>query len=155
MNTKNIIIPLSLSLIITALYLFIPLQDVAEEHDKARVKYTESLTDAKTLIDTKCMVCHGIKDNHDAMLAPPFAHIKKKYSKVYPDINDFVAAFSSFTVQPSEEKAMMFGALKQFKVMPNMGYTKEEAEQIAAYVYENDFPEPSWIKSGAGQGNAK
>ncbi len=155
MNTKRFIIPLSLSLIIIALYLIIPLQDVADNPQFQGTKYSKTMTDAKTLIDTKCMVCHGIKDNYDAMLAPPFAHIKKKYSKVYPDKKDFVAAFSSFTVQPSEEKAMMFGALKQFKVMPNMGYTKEEAEQIATYVYENDFPEPSWIKSGAGQGNAK
>jgi uncharacterized membrane protein len=150
MNTKKIMIPLGLSLIITALYLFIPLQDVAENHNTAIRNYSEKLADAKTLIDTKCMVCHAVKDNHDAMLAPPFAHIKKKYSKVYPDKQDFITAFSSFTVKPSEEKAMMLGAVKQFSVMPNLGYTKEEAEKIAAYVYANDFPEPEWCKGGKG-----
>ncbi len=116
---------------------------------KVETEYTEaapSSSDAKELFETKCMVCHKIQDNHDAMLAPPFAHIKKKYSKVTKTKEGFIKAFVDFAVNPTEDKAMMIGALKQFKVMPKLGYDKAEMTKIANYVYETDFPEPNWCK---------
>jgi cytochrome c5 len=119
------------------------------KEEEAKVEFTETAPisgEAKELFDTKCMVCHKIQDNQDAMLAPPFAHIKKKYSKVTKTKEGFITAFVDFAVDPTEDKAMMFGALKQFKVMPKLGYDKTEMTKIANYVYETDFPEPNWCK---------
>ena len=119
-----------------------------KNHD-ANSEYTEaapSISNAKKLLDSKCMVCHKIQDSQDAMLAPPFAHIKKKYSKVTKNKAAFIEAFASFAINPTEEEAMMFGALKQFKVMPKMENEKAEMELIANYIYDNEFPEPSWCK---------
>ena len=112
--------------------------------EKSYSETITSSTEGKELLDSKCMVCHKIQDSQKAMLAPPFAYIKKKYSKVNSSKEDFVQAFVNFAVNPKEDDAMMFGALKQFKVMPNMGYEKGDMEKIANYIYENEFPEPIW-----------
>lgn len=94
------------------------------------------------------MICHAIKDTQKAMMAPPFAHIKKKYSKVYSSEEAFVKAITDFTLKPTKEKALMFGALKQFNVMPNLNYGEDEVKQIATYIYNSNFPEPEWCGKG-------
>ena len=111
------------------------------------VAYSETSSinnEGKDLLENKCMVCHKIQDNQDAMLAPPFAHIKSKYSKVKKSEQAFLDALISFTINPKKEDAMMFGALKQFDVMPNLNFEKDDVEKIADYIYTNDFPEPKW-----------
>jgi cytochrome c2 len=109
--------------------------------------YSETIIDnsiGKELLESKCMVCHKIQDDKDAMLAPPIAHIKRKYSKVNKSEQAFNNALISFTINPKKEDAMMFGTLKQFGVMPNLNFNKEEVAKIAQYIYANDFPEPQW-----------
>ena len=113
--------------------------------------YSIKLSDVKTLVDSKCMICHSIKENQQAMMAPPFAHIKKKYAKVYASKDDFSQAIVSFTMNPSKEKAQMYGALKQFKLMPNLSYKQSEVEAIANYIYDTDFPEPAWCGNSKGK----
>lgn len=100
--------------------------------------------DGASLTETKCMICHKIQSSPEAMLAPPFAHIKKKYSKVYKTEAAFHSAVVNFTINPTEQKALMQGALKRFKIMPKMGYEKPDLEAIAHYIYATDFPQPKW-----------
>ena len=117
------------------------------EKENVEVEFTEAApinNEGKDLLENKCMVCHKIQDKQDAMLAPPFAHIKSKYSKVKKSEQAFLDAFVSFTINPKQEDAMMFGALKQFTVMPNLNFEKEDIKKIANYIYNNDFPEPKW-----------
>jgi len=113
--------------------------------------YPAKLSDVKSLVDSKCMICHSIKEKQDAMMAPPFAHIKKKYAKVYSDKGDFIQAITSFTMNPTKDKAQMYGALKQFKLMPKLSYKQSDVEAIAAYIYETDFPEPAWCANPKGR----
>jgi cytochrome c2 len=148
---KRIVIPIIVAVVGIMLYAF-SLND-KQTDDLTQVKstnYTKELSEAKNLLDTKCMICHAIKENQDAMMAPPFAHIKKKYDKTTSSKTDFVNAIISFTLNPSDDKAQMYGALKQFKLMPNLAYKKEDIEKIANYIYENDFPEPTWCGSPKG-----
>jgi len=138
------------AVIIAAVSLSFCSESTAKNENNSQIKTTSealiSNDEAKALLDSKCMVCHKVQDSKDAMLAPPFAHIKKKYKKVSSSKKEFISKFTDFAVNPKEDKAMMYGALKQFKVMPNMGYDKEEMQKIANYVYENEFPEPAWCK---------
>ena len=101
-------------------------------------------SEGKQLMESKCDLCHGIKASHDATIAPPFKHIQSKYNFIHKTEQEFIDAIVSFTQNPSEETAIMYGALKQFKVMPNLAYTKEDAAKIAAYIYHGEFEKPSW-----------
>jgi cytochrome c2 len=133
------------SIILSSVFAFTPnFTKNSKEELAQETIYTESLKEGKTLLESKCNICHTVKENQDAMLAPPFAHIKKKYSKVYKTKSDFVTAITAFTVNPQTDNAIMFGALKQFKVMPKMGYTKEDVQKIANYIYDGEFAEPKW-----------
>lgn len=145
MIKRNIIIPIILATFVTAIYACSPNKNAVKEQVEDNLpNYTESANETKALLDSKCMVCHGIKESQDEMLAPPFAHIQKKYSKVSSSKESFIESFVDFTLNPNEDQAMMFGALKQFNLMPNLGFERTEVEKIALYVYEHEFPEPKW-----------
>ena len=117
-------------------------KDISSE---SNLSQTNSINiEGKELLESKCMVCHKIQDDKKAMLAPPFAHIKRKYSKVKKSEQAFNNAMVAFTINPKKEDAMMFGALKQFGVMPNLNFNKEEVTKIVQYIYANDFSEPEW-----------
>jgi len=105
---------------------------------------TMNNSEGKELLESKCMACHKVQNSRTAMLAPPIAYIKKRYSTAYSSKEGFVEAFANFAANPQEDKAIMFGAVKQFKLMPNMGYKKSDMEKIALYIYDNDFPKPAW-----------
>ena len=101
---------------------------------------------AKELLETKCNICHSIKSSEDAMIAPPFTNIQKKYKRVYASKQEFVDAIVDFNAEPTKDKAMMFGALKKFGVMAKMPYSKDDVEKIANYMYNAEFESPSWCK---------
>ena len=141
---------LSISIIIVAAMSFalygssFTIKETTSSANSNKVTLSSIPTDGASLIETKCMICHKVQATKSAMLAPPFAYIKKKYSNMYKTEAAFHSAIVNFTINPTESKAVMFGALKQFKLMPKMGYEKVDLEAIANYIYANDFPEPSW-----------
>jgi len=110
--------------------------------------YTNSinkLNSGKQLLETKCNICHGLKEDSKSMLAPPFVNIKSKYKAVYKTKDKFVKGIVDFTLNPTKEKAMMMGSLKRFAVMPKLGYSKADLTEIANYIYANKFEKPSWF----------
>ena len=52
--------------------------------------------------------------------------IKRKYLRVYPGKQTFISGIANFIKDTNRDKAMMFGALKQFEVMPELYYGEEE-----------------------------
>ncbi len=98
----------------------------------------------KQLFETRCNICHGLKDKTSTMLAPPFFNIKSKYSKIFRTKASFEKAIVNFVSNPQKENTLMFGAVKQFGVMPKLGYPKNELLIIAEYIYETPFQRPTW-----------
>lgn len=110
--------------------------------------YTSSIEDYRIgyqSFETKCNSCHHNTDNAAAMLAPPFINIKSKYKAVYKTKETFVQAIVDFNQNPSTEKALMRGALKKFEVMPKLKYSEDELNEIALYIYGNNFKKPKWF----------
>jgi len=140
---------LSISIIIVAAFSFALYGNSFSKKETTTTTATKTTlaslpTDGASLTETKCMICHKIQSSPEAMIAPPFAHIKKKYSKVYKTKAEFHSAIVNFTLNPTEENTLMYGALKRFKLMPKMGYEKTDLEAIADYIYATDFPQPNW-----------
>jgi len=96
--------------------------------------------------NSRCKICHDVDRPRNEMLAPPMINIKKKYSRVYPDKEAFINGIVNFTKDPNLDKAMMFGALRQFEVMPQLNYSEEELKMAAEYIYNTEFKKPEWFK---------
>ena len=108
----------------------------------AKAQNTEGLL----LFKTNCYACHNPSaPSHDAIVAPPMAAIKHRYSREFQSKNAFVEAIINFTTEPSPEKARMKGALRRFNVMPKPVTSEADIRKIAAYIYENDIEEPEWF----------
>lgn len=90
---------------------------------------------AKAYLSLNCESCHSATADHDSRLAPPFFAIQKHYLKEYPEQADFEQAIIDFINAPSEEHALMRGAVEKFGLMPPMMVEPEEAKALASYLY--------------------
>ncbi|MEQ8908904.1 MAG: DUF3365 domain-containing protein [Vicingaceae bacterium] len=122
---------------------------------------SEAKAEALALMQNKCYSCHHPTSAEDSRLAPPLFAVKKHYTKKYETKEVFVAAMKSFLNQPTEEKALMKGAIKKFGLMAAMQFPEAEIEVIANYMYENELPKPEWFdehhkqKHGKGKKHGK
>lgn len=94
------------------------------------------------LIQQKCYICHFAKPDPlkiDQMIAPPMLRVQEHYKPTYPNKNEFVNAIMAIVKNPSQEKTLMPGAVKKFKLMPKLIYEDEELRLIAETIYEYDF----------------
>ncbi len=111
------------------------------------------------LIKTNCYACHNPNSaSHDNLIAPPMAAIKKRYLRLYDTKESFVGAVSKWTLNPSEDNAIMRGAVMEFNVMPKQNFKKEDVKKIATYIFENKLEEPEWFEGherGMHRGNQK
>ncbi|MCF6280145.1 MAG: c-type cytochrome [Flavobacteriaceae bacterium] len=100
-----------------------------------------------TLMKNNCYVCHNPNTaSHDDILAPPFKAVKMHYNRAYSTKEEFVNAMVNWVQNPEEDKALMFGAVKRFKVMPKLPLPTKDLEKIATYIYDNDLEEPKWME---------
>ncbi len=94
------------------------------------------------LMENKCYICHF--ENPDPakmnqMIAPPMLRVKEHYLPNYQNKEDFIKAITDIVNNPSEEKTLMPGAIKKFKLMPKLNYNQDELKLIAQTIYEYDF----------------
>lgn len=102
--------------------------------------------DGYTLMKENCYVCHNPNTkSHDDLLAPPFKGVKMHYMREYDTKEGFVNAVVEWVQHPSEDKALMKGAVDKFKVMPPLPLETSEIEKIANYIYENEVEQPEWM----------
>lgn len=84
-----------------------------------------------------------------SMLAPPMMRIQAHYKPSFSDRERFAKAVSSFVLNPTEESALMPGAIRKFNLMTNLNYDKQEVEKIAALLFDIDFGDfPNRRKQG-------
>jgi len=116
-------------------------------------------SEAYMLLKNQCYACHSINTtSHDEIIAPPMVAIKRRYSRMYDNKQDFVEAVTAWALNPVEDKAIMKGAVSQFNVMPKQSFKELELKKIAAYIYDNELEKPDWFAThekemhGAGNG---
>lgn len=135
-----------------------------QRHDASDIDQKEaSVSDASKgyqLLKKHCYVCHDpASSSHDEIIAPPMAAVKMRYSMTYKTEASFVEAIHDWTMDPTEEKALMRGAVNRFKVMPKQAFKSSDMRQIATYIYLHKLEEPDWFGAHAeemhGQGSGK
>ena len=108
------------------------------------------------LMKSKCYVCHSVTTkSHDAIIAPPMVAVKRHYTNKYDNKKDFVNAIVTWSVDPKEDNALMPGAVNKFKVMPKMGFIKDDMEKIANYMFDNEIDKPAWFGAHAKEMHGK
>ena len=109
-------------------------------HDSKKSEIFESK--GYQLMQQKCFVCHMEKpdpSNKASMIAPPMMRVQEHYKPSFQNKDEFVNAIVNFVSNPDETNSLMPGAVRKFKVMPHLGYDKEEIKLIAETLFEIDF----------------
>ena len=109
--------------------------------------YTQEKNQGYMLMKNYCYACHNPNTvSHDSILAPPFRAVKMRYSMAHNTKEDFVNAIVNWAQNPNENKALMYGAVQRFKVMPKLPLPTSDLEAIATYMYENEVEQPQWME---------
>ncbi len=117
------------------------------DNTQATTEYKQESNEAYTLLKNQCYACHSVSSiSHDEIIAPPMVAVKRRYSRMYDNKEDFVEAISKWALNPEKENAIMRGAVVQFDVMPKQVFKEEDLKKIAAYIYDNELEEPDWFK---------
>jgi len=73
------------------------------------------------------------------------AAIKWRYKKQYNNKADFVEGVVAWGLNPTEETALMKGAVKEFNIMPKPATKEADIKTIAAFMYDNELEQPEWF----------
>ncbi len=105
--------------------------------------------EGKKLMETHCYLCHGATaPENQGRVAPPMVAIKARYIDIEGlNKEDFIKYVSTFVENPSEELAMMKGAVKKHGLMPKQTFPKGSVEKIAAFMFDYKIDEPEWFKA--------
>lgn len=129
-----------------------------------KVTVTLNEDEGYRLLQQNCYACHSVTSkSHDEIIAPPMVAVKRRYLRSYNTENEFIEAITDWVLDPKEENALMFGAVKNFKVMPRQPFNKEDVVKIATYIFNNELEKPTWFQShfneehpnGMGNGHGK
>lgn len=174
MKKQTILIASTIILIVVSAVAYcISFNQESKENNYARLTYVTNIEEVSTFINIKeeegyalmkanCYVCHNPNSaSHDDVIAPPFKAVKMHYTRQFDSKEEFVNAVVNWVLEPSEDKALMYGAVNRFKVMPKLILDKNDLEKIASYLYDNDVDEPEWMgehmkeEKGKGHGQGK
>ncbi len=97
------------------------------------------------LLKSQCLICHGGGVSHDAIIAPPMQAVKWFYSQRFSTKEEFVERMVAWGANPTEEKSLMKGAVKRFKIMPKPATSEADLKTIAEFIYDNELQSPDWF----------
>ena len=101
----------------------------------------------KKLMETYCYACHSATASEEDRLAPPMIAIKKRYITKNTSKQDFINAMQEWIKNPTEDNAIMFGAVRRFGIMAKTPYPEETIKQIADYMFDNTIEQPEWFEA--------
>ena len=112
--------------------------------------------EGKKLMETHCYLCHNpIAAENQGRIAPPMVAIKARYiDREGYNRDEFIENVRAFVTNPTENKALMFGAVRKHGLMPKQAFPAGSIEKIAAFMFDYQIEEPEWFKAHwEGHGN--
>lgn len=104
------------------------------------------LVHAVQVLRTVCTSCHSEPSPASLQLAPPLYIVKNNYLKKTKNESDFVEKMVQFITYPTHEQAELHAEIEQYGLMDPVGYSKEELQSIAVFLYHNNLNKPDWLK---------
>lgn len=113
--------------------------------------------EAKNLMEKHCYTCHSpTAAEEEGRIAPPFVAIKARYiDKEGYTRAEFIKAISEFVANPTDDNALLYGAVRKFGVMPKQVFPDSTTIKIAAFMYDYKVEAPTWFQEHwQGHGNS-
>lgn len=98
------------------------------------------------LFETHCASCHLGEARGDDRLAPPAFAVQNHYFGQYNTEEAFVSAVVRWLEEPSEDKALMPGAVSKFGLMPPVDLTDDERLALGQFLFNAKFDIPGWYE---------
>ncbi|WP_109832699.1 c-type heme family protein [Reichenbachiella versicolor] len=105
----------------------------------------EVLRQGETIVLSQCIACHNAQASEIGRIAPPMIAVKRRYSLDTPSFEVFKNRISLFMKDPSENRALMYNAVRKFGVMPKLSFTDNQLDAISAYIYYTEQEKPEWF----------
>ncbi|WP_291117139.1 c-type heme family protein [Flavobacterium sp. UBA6135] len=117
-------------------------------NDKVIGTVTDILT-VKKLMETHCYLCHSPNAaENQGRIAPPMVAIKARYIEIEGyNRDEFIENVVAFVANPTEDKALMFGAIRKHGLMPKQAFPEGTVAKIAAFMFDYQIEEPEWFKA--------
>ncbi len=120
------------------------------------IALTSENLEGKKLMETHCYLCHSPNAaENEGRIAPPMVAIKASYiDKEGYNKEEFVKHVIAFVENPTEDKVLMYGAVKKHGLMPKQAFPVGSIEKIADFIFDYQIEEPEWFKAHwEGHGN--
>lgn len=151
-----------LSIVATSMILFVSCEKSSSNYAKEFTSETagfsvlnEEIANGEELFKIYCNACHGTEvSDPNSRLAPPAFMVKQHYTNRFDDKAAFIDRVTTWIDSPSEDRALMPGAIRRFNLMPPLALAEKDRKAIAEYFYNHEFSEPDWFKDhhqGEGQ----
>lgn len=95
-----------------------------------------AFNEGELFFDGNCVTCHFKIEKKSA---PSISEIREHYLRAFPKEEDFIDYMSKWILKPNEEMSIMRHSIKEFELMPELGYDEYTLRKIAKYIYETDF----------------
>lgn len=145
------------SLLLSLSFLLIGCNQKKEDYKTVENKIiVDEHTEGKKLMETHCYVCHSPNaPEGEGRIAPPMVAIKARYiDKEGYTKEEFMAAVKSFVENPTEDKALLYGAVRKHGLMPKQVFPEGSIEKIADFMFDYQIESPDWFKAHwQGNGN--
>ena len=105
----------------------------------------DTVSENYLLLKQQCLICHGGASSHDKLIAPPMVAVKRRYKMQYASKEEFINGMVAWAANPTADKALMKGAVKEFNLMPKPVTPEKELKTIAKFIYENELEQPEWF----------
>jgi len=103
-------------------------------------------SDGEKLYQQHCGTCHGATAQGQRRIAPPIFAVKNHYLAVHDEELTFVDAINDWVANPEEEKSLMKGAIRHFKLMPKIPVAEDDVTKIAEYIFSDAVAIPAAYK---------
>jgi mono/diheme cytochrome c family protein len=103
-----------------------------------------SYTEGLGIIQQNCISCHSPKGSLPNEVAPSLQLLRQHYLAAEKTESAFIHGMSLFLLKPEAGQSRMPEAVRQFGLMPNLGYTKEQYDAVAFYLYHSNMEDPDW-----------
>lgn len=88
------------------------------------------------LFNGNCVTCHN---ENKKISAPSIKEIRKHYLNAFSNKKEFVSYMSTWVLNPNEKTSLMNESIKEFGLMPELGYDSYTLKEIASYIYKTEF----------------
>ena len=131
-------------------------KEYKEIQDANPTSLQNEIHEGKKLMETHCYLCHSPNAaENEGRIAPPMVAIKARYiDKEGYNKEEFVKQVTAFVAHPTEDKALMYGAVRKHGVMPKQAFPEGSVEKIANFMFDYQIEVPEWFKAHwEGHGN--